>query len=1274
VAILASLVLIMLSGNFHLAYSSSAAQEYPKEITWDDVKKCATGRWLSVEEIEFTITQKEELHIPIHKSRPTSPPPTGTLLLYDRSITRNYKDDGIVWVKKRESKKVREDHVKLRINGNYRVGGCYVHSQINSKFHRRAYHLLPNPEKPAVQIPNGRGGIASLILVHYLDTEVASSILAIWSAGNGVGLAPLRPRVARNYGKGSRNVSKKNLPPEVPGVPTLPSAAAPPSSVPPSHGDRGGPCDDLTYAHPDQMAAMAMLQQNFLQQQQQQYSHSHYNPVQDSSISPPSLSYHDQQGHYLIESNATDGLDVFWNMVMEDEEGIDLSDNRSGDASYLGNTSRCDKAGQSNPENEFSTANSSHVEPLGNNNSYDDYDMTAQEVAEVNSSLNELTKSVASLITDTGFEHNEQNGIMPATVPSSPLKGIPLPNIIDFTPEEAVILSPPKLNNVKVVISVSSNINSDPTVCGSFPGGNGEWRPVVAFLLFGALPQQLVPPFEEVSIATLTRITPQTFKFQAPPRGCSVGSHRLLIGALRGFVDDMSEEDVTRVIGKVVSQKWHLSTERDYDNLPVFYNRNDLTIEEPPFFVPLSQISSTYFDFKCNVEVTQPAIESSFTAQGNSDVDLPGPAPPPAMASIATALTDYPNPPLGTVVQKKINDDAPSVLCLRKRGNWCQQTAAIVGEAVADERQILASIERASEWAEDSVVEEVDRHCKIRFVEKLTNVIAGNEGVVESGPHQSNVQWPHSTFTSGSNADLDNSSIMTGNGENKKADNVSQNLGNEMPNGHSSCDGEKPKNGTGKAASAIEGDFMDDAQLQAMDDDALDNLLDSLLIRIVETLVEMSANDVELHDELNSVDRSGFTLLHYASLYNLQALVPVLLSRGAHTDITTVRGKLTPLHLSAGAGNSAITELLVRHGCAVNVLDSYGATPADHALRNGFADIYNFFQEKMGSDDKMKRLGGSITCNQDGSSSVNCNIPPPQSLDYNFSNELQMQKKIQENGSKRGSNAPSLEADNRKHLMQIAFQNLNLKDKLAINMLIKKHRKGVGIKSVHSTKQAGSKRKSSKSVPIKEVIYESEQLSDDSVEKPTKNKIEEGGSRFSKITLENIENSQLSASNEIFHEDSSEHDDGGVSSCVSDSDRESLDVAMSLMNQGELDDLEKSSKEISSDMRKWMLRRNYQSLREASQYLHHSLKKGQMGNILSFNQMQDNTNHRPPPMQTEKSSIDGAPTNPERSSIISSKKSIKNFKSQVFSELVIRKNLSRRNSADGSKKQNSKCD
>lgn len=176
---------------------------------------------LQVPELE-ALLNPDTTPLTVSKAPPPYPPPSGTLILYDRETTRHYKDDGYDWIKKRNSQKVREDHVKLRVGGRYRVAGCYVHSSTNPNFHRRAYHLLDpetggalhppsrrtsadsaaaallsNTGSPAVisQVvasvgsasaspgagaceSSTRGGGRSLVLVHYLDTDMAALHLA----------------------------------------------------------------------------------------------------------------------------------------------------------------------------------------------------------------------------------------------------------------------------------------------------------------------------------------------------------------------------------------------------------------------------------------------------------------------------------------------------------------------------------------------------------------------------------------------------------------------------------------------------------------------------------------------------------------------------------------------------------------------------------------------------------------------------------------------------------------------------------------------------------------------------------------------------------------------------------------------------------------------------------------------------------------------------------------------------------------------------------------
>jgi len=72
-------------------------------------------------------------------------------------------------VKRRNSKKVREDHVKLRINKVNRVSGSYVHSIDNPTFHRRVYRLLNKDQIEDTKTKNKQR--QSLVLVHYLNTN-----------------------------------------------------------------------------------------------------------------------------------------------------------------------------------------------------------------------------------------------------------------------------------------------------------------------------------------------------------------------------------------------------------------------------------------------------------------------------------------------------------------------------------------------------------------------------------------------------------------------------------------------------------------------------------------------------------------------------------------------------------------------------------------------------------------------------------------------------------------------------------------------------------------------------------------------------------------------------------------------------------------------------------------------------------------------------------------------------------------------------------------------
>lgn len=125
----------------------------------------------------------------------------------------------------------------------------------------------------------------------------------------------------------------------------------------------------------------------------------------------------------------------------------------------------------------------------------------------------------------------------------------------------------------------------------------------------------------------------------------------------------------------------------------------------------------------------------------------------------------------------------------------------------------------------------------------------------------------------------------------------------------------------------------------------------------------MSTSSHEMQEELNSHDISGFTILHYAALYqwyNLQSLCPLLFSKGANPYTPTAGGKLTPLHLASMCcrqlGHRGALGP-VRNGCAVRVRDCLGSFPTDHARQRGFREIALCLGEKTGTDQRNSKSG-----------------------------------------------------------------------------------------------------------------------------------------------------------------------------------------------------------------------------------------------------------------------------------------------------------------------------
>ena len=67
-----------------------------------------------------------------------------------------------------------------------------------------------------------------------------------------------------------------------------------------------------------------------------------------------------------------------------------------------------------------------------------------------------------------------------------------------------------------------------------------------------------------------------------------------------------------------------------------------------------------------------------------------------------------------------------------------------------------------------------------------------------------------------------------------------------------------------------------------------------------------------------------------------------LLEKGADESLKTTQGKIPLLSIASGAGSIAAVEMLLSHGCNIDVRDSGGDTPLGHAARLGNTEVVEY--------------------------------------------------------------------------------------------------------------------------------------------------------------------------------------------------------------------------------------------------------------------------------------------------------------------------------------------
>lgn len=1395
----------------------------------------AMGRWLNVSEIQGLLTL-ETTPLSISAHPPTTPPPSGTLILYDRSVTRNYKDDGYQWIKKRNSPKVREDHVKLRVGGRFRVAGCYVHCATTATLHRRAYHLL-DPETGTALHPPNAGGSAlqrkasldsgssmsiaerppSLVLVHYLDTQVAA--LHATKLDNRISAESTeRPKSPGSRPRGLASNSQAKA-----------AALATLEARQQQQAIETAAAAQMQRVQAMQAAQMAMVGQQQLPPPEslrnaQQLHNLQRQLHRDEAMAGFAAGQQQKKQTTVgnsskketqLESSGSkfddDTMDILWGMVVEEGDG-DLESvlKTSSDLGASDNYARVDLAEDGAEEGDdldmkegIAAAAASAVsafegelyaaakKTLDNGSGASKGATMAAELAaaveaaveqqpEANENEQKMATGnapAAALPTSTlpaaalpslqqletlqrqqqqqmlqlqlqaqmrteqealpqmqqllmeaqkqppwsagpspnqvaiplGQSNVAQSSVLQQAVTqigkpaekevsktsttsdvpmnkksNTPLQRDPLPAIVDFTPEHALITQEKRKASQKIVLSCSAPLPTIPDEDATI----FMWHLLAAFVDTGSAGNNRNDlKIRAVDLSPAKQLNPYTHRCTVPT-GATIPGGRfiILVGVKLYSGTNPVCEGVAAGVAVALRSAWQSAASSQSHN-----TSNRPTLLSSPLDMSsgdahgniqiLSQLSEDMFVFEGSAASPSATVTKEYpVAETNSGTDRSDdqlPAPVAAMAVATTALPDYPNPSAKAVVEPHslvLNSNnflRPDGADLRpgtnskssKLADFTQVPGATDFVAAVREATVTAPnhaqakepssqgirkrrvLERpnieatqtsgnsalvtasdASQWTRalgesgDTVGVEVDRHCKIRFVEKLSSVIAGAEEGAEPGKVKGD-SWsipsvPGAFGSSGS-----------GKGEaRQKGRDRPSDVANALTFG--AGDNSLSDRGAQGGKGLI---FPEDAELQAMDDEKLDNLLDSLLVRIVESLVEISSNSYEVQEQLNTPDKSGFTLLHYASLYNLQSLIPVLLSRGASPDTPTVQGKLTPLHLACSAGHFAIVEILVRNGCAVEVCDSFGSFPADHAARNGFPRISEWLRETSGGD-KSQREDNRAAEEMRQNEYMDIENGPSDQSDDKGSLAEQGTGELGHEG-RSSPMPPGVDPENEKFLLQAAFSNLSLKDKLAINLLVKKRQ--LALESTQSNN----------AIDALEALGESGKNIERAKNDPGSSPRSERGDGVASMEEETEGRENLAQSQPGRRHHYKKTNDLDVASVISESDKESLDIAMRLMNQEELDDIQNSSKDLDDDLRKWMLRRNYESLREASVHLENTLQSHFREQEKSFGA----TDGRKSVARGQNSSVRQT----------HAKRSLNNVKNQAIAGLVLRKNMAR---------------
>ncbi|KAE9318644.1 hypothetical protein PF008_g18458 [Phytophthora fragariae] len=368
---------------------------------------------------------------------------------------------------------------------------------------------------------------------------------------------------------------------------------------------------------------------------------------------------------------------------------------------------------------------------------------------------------------------------------------------------------------------------------------------------------------------------------------------------------------------------------------------------------------------------------------------------------------------------------------------------------------------------------------------------------------------------------------------------------------------------------------LDDCTIEALSDNDLEQLSEKLLERVVRQLVTVAHTSEELLEELNSLDETGLSLLHYVSFYNYSQLVPVLVAHGAHINQQSTQGQ-TALHLAAGCGHNEVVDVLLQSGADLQVRDFYGLTAADRAEKSGHGDVAAKLHRHMGADtssdmgvvDEIYGFGGSPMEIDDaptpymdagdmglleGNSDVVLSVRPLRS--HSNSCESPCEASL---SSKSTSYVGENQEHNRKLLLG-AFSTMSLHDKCALSLSISRDSAG------HPTRRRESS------------------VGDEILVSPSSSTGTSAGFGSSPASMVGMDNNLVGGRLLL----SGTENDSDVQSVIAEDEEglNKLQAAMELMGPEERQSLEDEVKVLQHGIRAWLLKRNCKNMRETTKQL-----------------------------------------------------------------------------------------